>query len=50
MMWKPMNFDHAPIKDRVLWWKRAGAAGFAFFLFKGMLWLLTPALLYLIRS
>lgn len=32
------------------WWKRAGAAGFTFFLAKGLLWLLAPAVLYLIRE
>ncbi len=31
-----------------LWWKRAGVAGFAFFLTKGLLWLLAPAALYLL--
>jgi protein-S-isoprenylcysteine O-methyltransferase Ste14 len=29
-------------------WKRAGAAGFLFFLVKGVVWLIAPALLYLI--
>lgn len=29
-----------------LWWKRAGLPGFAFFLVKGMLWLILPWVLY----
>lgn len=32
-----------------LWWQRAGVAGFAFFLVKGMLWLIVPWLLYALR-
>jgi len=30
---------------RAAWLKRAGAAGFAFFLIKGLLWLALPTLL-----
>lgn len=29
-------------------WKRLGMVGFAFFLLKGLLWLLIPLLIYLI--
>ena len=29
-------------------WKRLGVAGFAFFLIKGLLWLVAPVALYLL--
>jgi hypothetical protein len=29
-----------------VWWKRTTRAGFAFFLAKGLLWLLAPLVLY----
>lgn len=39
--------DSAPSPDRKAtpWLKRIGIAGFLFFLVKGMLWLIVPALL-----
>jgi hypothetical protein len=37
------------IAPRTRWWKRLGLAGFAFFLIKGLLWLMAPAVLYLLR-
>lgn len=35
--------------SRARWWKRLGLAGFAFFLVKGLLWLIAPVVLYLLR-
>lgn len=29
------------------WWKSIGVAGFAFFLIKGLLWLIVPAMLWM---
>ena len=37
------------IAPRTRWWKRLGLAGFTFFLIKGVLWLMAPAVLYLLR-
>lgn len=37
------------IAPRTHWWKRLGLAGFGFFLIKGLLWLMAPAVLYLVR-
>lgn len=31
------------------WLKRLGTAGFAFFFVKGLLWLIVPSFLYLVR-
>ena len=35
--------------QNISWQARVGAAGFTFFLVKGLLWLLVPALLALVR-
>jgi hypothetical protein len=34
---------------RTGWLKRLGAAGFAFFFLKGLLWLIVPSFLYVVR-
>lgn len=35
-------------RARAAWWRRLGIAGFAFFLVKGLFWLVAPALVYLL--
>jgi len=39
-----MNMTTYTFEKRI--WKRLGMAGFAFFLLKGLLWLLIPLLIY----
>mgnify|MGYP000202227046 CR=1 FL=1 len=39
--------DNAPV-DRSKWLRRAGIAGFWFFLVKGLLWLAAPFVFYLL--
>jgi hypothetical protein len=45
-----LSLNHAQTGQGDHWVKRAGLAGFAFFLVKGLLWLLAPTLLYVIGS
>lgn len=45
-----LSLNHAQTRQGVQWVTRAGAAGFTFFLVKGVLWLLAPMLLYLVDS
>ena len=40
--------SHATGTHLPLCWKRAGFAGFTFFLLKGVVWLIAPGLLYLL--
>ncbi len=47
-MWTTSSPVHAPAVQRSTWWSRTGLAGLLFFLAKGLLWLLAPALLALI--
>jgi hypothetical protein len=45
--------DESPKKRKcpaVKWVKRFGVAGFLFFLIKGLLWLIVPALVYYFAS
>lgn len=44
-----LSLNYAQTGQGIHWVKRAGLAGFGFFLVKGILWLLAPALLYWIR-
>ena len=44
-----LSLNHAHTGQGSHWMKRAGYAGFGFFLVKGLLWLLAPALLYWVR-
>ncbi len=37
-------------KDGMRFWKRLGIAGFAFFLVKGMVWLVIPVVIYLMGT
>lgn len=39
-----------PTENHRSWCSRLGAAGFLFFLIKGLLWLVAPALLALVRD
>ena len=43
------SFTDAQTGQGSHWMKRAGYAGFGFFLVKGLFWLLAPALLYWVR-
>ncbi len=36
------SIESHPIDQPGRWWSRLGIAGFTFFLFKGLLWLLAP--------
>ncbi|MEX5212937.1 MAG: hypothetical protein NW703_02125 [Nitrospiraceae bacterium] len=49
-MWNSLDLTHAQTGQGSQWMKRAGLAGFTFFLVKGLLWLLAPALLYFMDS
>lgn len=42
---KPMHGPLAPPRLAPAWLKRLGVGGFLFFLVKGLLWLLVPAVL-----
>lgn len=48
-MWTANATADRTIASRTRWWKRLGLAGFVFFLIKGLLWLMAPAVLYLLR-
>ena len=45
-----LSLNHSQTEQGSHWMKRVGLAGFGFFLVKGLLWLLAPALLYVIDS
>lgn len=45
-----LSLNHTQTGQGEHWIKRAGFAGFAFFLVKGLLWLLAPTLCYLVDS
>ena len=44
-----ISSGHPHAEQPSTWRSRAGAAGFTFFLLKGVLWLLAPVLLALLR-
>lgn len=45
-----MHIEHTPTAvDRNVWFRYLGITGFSFFLVKGLLWLLVPALIALFR-
>jgi hypothetical protein len=43
------RFDPLHRDQPLTWWSRVGVTGIAFFLVKGLLWLLAPALVALMR-
>ncbi|MFQ5937569.1 MAG: hypothetical protein ACE5LB_14295 [Acidiferrobacterales bacterium] len=44
---KSSQANHQTATPRSGWWKRAGAAGLAFFMIKGLIWLMAPLRIYL---
>ena len=44
-----VNSDRLHTEQPLTWWSRVGVTGIAFFLLKGLLWLLAPVLFGLLR-
>jgi len=45
----PSSSDHLHPDQPLPWWSRVGVTGIAFFVLKGLLWLLAPVLFALMR-